>query len=149
MAEKKEKVRVEKSTKVVDSKFPTKKVNKEIVAESKATIKPEANFQPKLDTKAQSTIESQAEQTQTKKATTIKEPKLIKMAVKKKSRIDVFKGPTITVKQITSGAGRLKSQIQTLIGLGLNKINKESTLEDTPSIRGMIRKVAHLLQIVK
>ncbi|MCE2992217.1 MAG: 50S ribosomal protein L30 [Candidatus Jidaibacter sp.] len=55
----------------------------------------------------------------------------------------------MTIKQIASGAGRLKNQIQTLKGLGLNKLNKVAVLEDTSSIRGMVRTVAHLIEVVK
>jgi large subunit ribosomal protein L30 len=54
----------------------------------------------------------------------------------------------IKVQQIISGAGRIKSQIQTLIGLGLNRMHKISALEDTPSVRGMINKVKHLVKII-
>jgi large subunit ribosomal protein L30 len=57
-------------------------------------------------------------------------------------------GKTLIVKQIRSGAGRLPSQIATLKGLGLNKLNRTRTLEDTPSVRGMINKVSHLVTIV-
>ncbi len=57
-------------------------------------------------------------------------------------------GKTVKVQQIASGAGRLKSQIQTLKGLNLNKINKVSELEDTPSIQGMINKVKHLIKVL-
>ena len=53
----------------------------------------------------------------------------------------------ITVTQIASGNGRKPGQQQTLIGLGLNKINRTSELEDTPAVRGMIRKVAHLIKV--
>ncbi len=56
--------------------------------------------------------------------------------------------PTVTVTQLRSGLGRKKDQIQTLTGLGLGKIRKVSVLEDTPSVRGMIRRVAHLVQAV-
>ena len=49
--------------------------------------------------------------------------------------------------QIASGLGRKPGQVGTLIGLGLNKIRKVSTLEDTPAVRGMIRKVHHLVQV--
>ena len=52
----------------------------------------------------------------------------------------------ITVKLIRSSIGRLASHKATLIGLGLNKINKIVVLEDTPSIRGMINKVSYLLK---
>lgn len=55
---------------------------------------------------------------------------------------------TIRVKQIASGAGRLKKQIATLKGLGLNKVNREKELEDTLAIRGMINKVKHLVIVI-
>jgi large subunit ribosomal protein L30 len=54
---------------------------------------------------------------------------------------------TVTVVQTASGFGRKPGQRATLLGLGLGKINQASTLEDTPSVRGMIRKVAHLLRV--
>lgn len=54
---------------------------------------------------------------------------------------------TIKVTQIASPIGRPEVQKKTLIGLGLNKMNKVSELEDTPSIRGMIKKVAHLVKV--
>ena len=54
---------------------------------------------------------------------------------------------TIKVTQIASPIGRPEIQRQTLIGLGLNKMNKVSVLEDTPSIRGMIKKVTHLVKV--
>jgi large subunit ribosomal protein L30 len=56
---------------------------------------------------------------------------------------------TITVKQVGSHIRRPPDQQATLIGLGLNKINRIRTLEDTPSVRGMIAKVAHLVEIVE
>ncbi len=49
--------------------------------------------------------------------------------------------------QIASGLGRKKDQIQTLAGLGLGKIRRTRELEDTPSVRGMLRKVAHLVKV--
>ena len=55
----------------------------------------------------------------------------------------------VRVTQIASGLGRKPGQIETLIGLGLNKIRATRELEDTPSVRGMIRKVAHLIQVVE
>ena len=55
---------------------------------------------------------------------------------------------TVTVQQIGSPLRRPKDQQQTLIGLGLNKMNRRRTLEDTPSVRGMIRKVSHLVKVV-
>lgn len=54
---------------------------------------------------------------------------------------------TIKITQIASPIGRPKSQRAILIGLGLNKMGKTSVLEDTPSIRGMIRKVPHLVKV--
>lgn len=56
---------------------------------------------------------------------------------------------TITVKQTGSSIGRKKDQGATLKGLGLNKIHRERTLEDTPSVRGMISKVSHLVEIIE
>ena len=55
---------------------------------------------------------------------------------------------TITVEQIGSPSRRPEVQRQTLIGLGLNKMHKRRTLEDTPSVRGMVRAVQHLVRIV-
>jgi large subunit ribosomal protein L30 len=55
---------------------------------------------------------------------------------------------TVTVEQIGSPLRRPKDQKQTLVGLGLNKMNRRRTLEDTPSVRGMIRKVSHLVRVV-
>ena len=57
------------------------------------------------------------------------------------------KNKKLIVKQVKSAIGRQENQRKTLIGLGLNKINKERELEDTPSIRGMIEKVKHLVVI--
>ena len=53
----------------------------------------------------------------------------------------------VTVVQIRSPIGRESSQRQTLIGLGLNKIGRKRELEDTPSVRGMINKVKHLVRV--
>lgn len=57
-------------------------------------------------------------------------------------------GATVTVKQVRSVIGRIPGQRETLIGLRLNKIGRVSTLEDTPSVRGMIRAVSHLVEVV-
>ena len=53
----------------------------------------------------------------------------------------------IKVTQIASPIGKPKIQRETLIGLGLNKLNRTRELEDTPSIRGMIKKVSHLVNV--
>ena len=57
------------------------------------------------------------------------------------------KNLTITITQTGSPIGRRKDQRQTLVGLGLNKIRRTRTLEDTPSVRGMINKVHHLIRV--
>ena len=56
---------------------------------------------------------------------------------------------TLTVKQTGSPIRRKSDQRATLVGLGLNRLGRESTLEDTPSVRGMIANVAHLTEIVE
>ncbi|GGI80296.1 50S ribosomal protein L30 [Polymorphobacter multimanifer] len=53
----------------------------------------------------------------------------------------------IKVTQTGSPIRRAPSQEATLIGLGLNKMNRSRELEDTPSIRGMIAKVAHMVKV--
>ncbi|MDB5528629.1 large subunit ribosomal protein L30 [Devosia sp. UYZn731] len=55
---------------------------------------------------------------------------------------------TLVVKQIGSPIRRDKVQRATLIGLGLNKMNKERELIDTPEVRGMIRKLPHLVRVI-
>ncbi len=64
------------------------------------------------------------------------------MSTKKKS------SKTVTVEQIYSPVRRPADQRATLVGLGLNKLHRTSTLEDTPSVRGMIAKVQHLVRVV-
>jgi large subunit ribosomal protein L30 len=54
---------------------------------------------------------------------------------------------TVRVTQVRSGLGRKASQIATLKGLGLGKIRRTRELEDTPSVRGMIAAVAHLVRV--
>jgi large subunit ribosomal protein L30 len=55
---------------------------------------------------------------------------------------------TFTVEQTGSPIRRPADQRATLIGLGLNKMHRKSTLNDTPAIRGMVAKVAHLVRVV-
>ncbi|MGF1455693.1 MAG: 50S ribosomal protein L30 [Alphaproteobacteria bacterium] len=57
-------------------------------------------------------------------------------------------GKTITIEQIASPIRRPADQRATLIGLGLNKMRRRRTLQDTPSVRGMIKKVRHMVRIV-
>ena len=56
---------------------------------------------------------------------------------------------TIIVKQVASAARRPARQTATLKGLGLNKMNRTRELEDTPSIRGMVAKIPHLVTIIE
>lgn len=57
------------------------------------------------------------------------------------------KGDTVVVTQTGSPINRQSDQRATLIGLGLNKMNRTRELEDTPSVRGMINKVRHLVRV--
>ena len=54
---------------------------------------------------------------------------------------------TVKVTLVNSGLGRKKNQRETLLGLGLNRMHRTRELEDTPSVRGMIRTVAHLVRV--
>ncbi len=54
---------------------------------------------------------------------------------------------TVKVTQVASPIGRRKDQRATLVGLGLNKMHRTRELEDTPSVRGMIAKVRHLVRV--
>jgi large subunit ribosomal protein L30 len=66
------------------------------------------------------------------------------MAAAKKTQ-----GKTVTVRQVKSAARKPKEQEATLRGLGLGRIRRTRTLEDTPAVRGMIRAVAHLVEVVE
>ena len=55
---------------------------------------------------------------------------------------------TIKIKQVKSGIGYPKDQKATLVALGLRKISQVVEVEDTPSMRGMLRKVQHLVNVV-
>ena len=55
----------------------------------------------------------------------------------------------VTVRQTGSPIRRTKDQKATLAGLGLNKMGRITTLEDTPAVRGMIAKVAHMVEVVE
>ena len=58
-------------------------------------------------------------------------------------------GKKIVVKQIGSPIRRPEKQRATLVGLGLNKMHKSRELEDTPSVRGMVKSISHLVKITK
>lgn len=80
-----------------------------------------------------------------------KETKIAKKAPAKKAAASkatkaVKSGKRLRIKQVRSVAGRFAYQRGTLIGLGLNKIDRVSELEDTPAVRGMIKAVAHLVE---
>ena len=53
----------------------------------------------------------------------------------------------LRITQIGSGIGRPKDQKATLVGLGLNKLNRSRVVDDSPSIRGMINKIHHLVHV--
>lgn len=55
----------------------------------------------------------------------------------------------VKIRQTGSPIRREASQRATLVGLGLNKVGRERELEDTPAVRGMIRKVSHLVEVVE
>jgi large subunit ribosomal protein L30 len=56
---------------------------------------------------------------------------------------------TVTVEQVGASTRRPGVQKQHLLGLGLRKIGDRRTLEDTPSVRGMIAKAAHLIRVIE
>jgi large subunit ribosomal protein L30 len=74
----------------------------------------------------------------------VKKPSVRLARVKKEKAAD---HATVIVTQVGSPIGRRHDQRATLAGLGLNKIGRTRELEDTPAVRGMIAKVAHLLRV--
>ncbi|PZQ10921.1 MAG: 50S ribosomal protein L30 [Ancylobacter novellus] len=70
-----------------------------------------------------------------------------KKAEPKGKAAKAVKGATVTVVQTGSSTRRPFDQQQTLVGLGLGRIGKRRELEDTPAVRGMIAKVAHLVRV--
>ena len=71
------------------------------------------------------------------------------MAEKKTAESKTGAKKTVTVRQIRSAARRPAIQAATLRGLGLGKIRRTRTLEDTPAVRGMIRSIQHLVEVVE
>ena len=67
----------------------------------------------------------------------------------KKTAAKKASGKTLTVRQIKSANRKPEIQAATLRGLGLGKIRRERTLEDTPSVSGMIHSIRHLVEIVE
>jgi large subunit ribosomal protein L30 len=105
------------------------------MAEEKKTPTKKATVAKKAPAKKEAPQKETATKTEPKKTEA-------KTAAKKPA------GKTVTVRQIGSPIGRTKDQRATLVGLKLNKMNRTSTLEDTPSVRGMIKKVGHLVEVV-
>ena len=62
--------------------------------------------------------------------------------------MNIMNKKNIKIMLIKSGIGRKSDQKQTLIGLGLTRVGKVRELEDTPSVRGMVKKVSHLVKII-
>ena len=71
------------------------------------------------------------------------------MARTAKTRLEQGAEGTVTVRQTGSPIRRPAEQRATLVGLGLNKMHRTRTLEDTPAVRGMIAKVSHLVTVVE
>ncbi len=71
-----------------------------------------------------------------------------KEATKKAAAKPQKSGGTVTVEQIGSPIRQPKKQRATLKGLGLTRMHQRRTLEDTPSVRGMINKIGHLVRVV-
>jgi len=89
-----------------------------------------------------------ADEKKTTKAKAPAKKAAAKPAAKKAAPKKSPAGKTVTVTQIGSPIGRKAYQRATLVGLGLNKMHRTRTLEDTPSVRGMINKVSHLVKVV-
>lgn len=105
--------------------------------------------------KAVTNTESKSVKAAAPKAKAVKTAKVAKISVDKSEKKPAPKrvkkplsGATITVRQIGSPIRRTKDQQATLIGLGLNKMGKVATLSDTPSVRGMIAKIQHMVEVV-
>ena len=119
------------------------------MAEEKKTAKkaPAKKAAPKKEAVAKAPA---AKKAAPKKETAAKAPAkaaTAKKAAAPKKEKKVPTGKTVTVTQTGSPISRQAYQRATLIGLGLNKMHRTRTLEDTPSVRGMIRRVAHLLRV--
>lgn len=102
------------------------------------------------DTKASVPKEASAKapvkkESASKKEAPAKKPTAPKVEAKKASASK--SGKTLKVTQIGSPIHRPADQRQTLVGLGLNKMHRTRVLEDTPAVRGMLRKVHHMVQV--
>ncbi len=106
-----------------------------------AAKKPAAKKAPAKKAAPEMDAPKAAAKTETAKKAPAKKAAPKKTAAKKPS------GKTVRVTQIGSPIGRKAYQRATLIGLGLNKMHRTRELEDTPSVRGMINKVSHLVKV--
>lgn len=109
------------------------------MAEEKKTTK---KAPAKKTTAAKKTAETKATKSAPKT-----EAKSAPKTTTKKTAAKKPSGKTVKVTQTASSLGRLKDQHATLVGLGLGKIRRSRVLEDTPAVRGMIRKVSHLVTV--
>mgnify|MGYP003632559473 CR=1 FL=1 len=116
------------------------------MAEEKKEKKAPAKKAPAKKTEAKKAAPKAAEKKApaAKKAAPKKEAPVAKKAAPAKKKPS---GKTVIVTQTGSPIGRKPNQRATLIGLGLNKMHRTSELEDTPSVRGMINKVSHLIKV--
>ncbi len=123
------------------------KKEKKAPAKKKPAAKKDA---PKAAEKKSAPKKEAAKKAPAKKAAAKKDaPKAAekKAPAKKKTAPKKVAGKTVRVTQIGSPIGRKAYQRATLIGLGLNKMHRTRELEDTPSVRGMINKVSHLVKV--
>ena len=126
--------------------YPEAEVGKQIAGETKVK-------KPAAKKKAAPAAKKSAAKTAPKKAEKKVAPKKVKVKSADPKKLERLKkkkkpsGKTVRVTQIGSPIGRKAYQRATLIGLGLNKMHRTSELEDTPSVRGMINKVSHLVKI--
>ena len=123
------------------------KKEKKAPAKKKPAAKKDA---PKAAEKKSAPKKEAAKKAPAKKAAAKKDaPKAAekKAPAKKKTAPKKAAGKTVRVTQIGSPIGRKAYQRATLIGLGLNKMHRTRELEDTPSVRGMINKVSHLVKV--
>tara|TARA_Y100001936_G_C15943527_1_gene596087 strand:+ start:337 stop:708 length:372 start_codon:yes stop_codon:yes gene_type:complete len=118
------------------------------MAEEKKETKKKTTASKAKKTTTKSPAKASTKKTETKKAETkSKATKAAPKAEKKATKAKKPAGKTLRVTQTGSTIGRVKSQHQTLVGLGLGKIRRTKVLEDTPSVRGMINKVKHLVRV--
>jgi large subunit ribosomal protein L30 len=105
----------------------------------------EEKKEKKAPAKEKATVAKKTTAPKSKVKTETSAPVAVKKASPKAKK--KLEGKTVRVTQIGSPIGRKPYQAATLIGLGLNKMHRTRVLEDTPSVRGMINKVSHLVKI--